>query len=135
MPDAYPPEPGEVYTHDRTFSTDDVRRFGSVSGDQQAIHTEPDDDGRLVVQGLLTATLPTKIGGDLGVIARTMDFTFHQPVHTGDTITCEWTTDTVTDRPDRYEITSSVACTNQDGDTVMDATIEGIIRKPDAETG
>lgn len=134
MPDAYPPEAGDVHRHERTFTTEDVRRFGSVSGDQQAIHTEPDDEGQLVVQGLLTATLPTAIGGDLGVIARTMDFAFPSPVYTGDTITCEWTTDTVEERPDRYDLTCTVACTNQHGDTVLDATIEGLIRTPDAET-
>ena len=27
----------------------------------------PDEQGRLVIQGLLTATLPTKIGGDYSV--------------------------------------------------------------------
>ncbi len=45
----------------------------------------------LIVHGLLTTTLPTKIGGDLNYIARQMVFEFLWPVFTGDTIRCEVT--------------------------------------------
>lgn len=124
-----PPEEGDVYTYERTFTDEDVRQFGDVSGDQQAIHTEPDEEGRLVVQGLLTATLPTKIGGNLSYIARTMEFNFRQPVHTGDTIRCEWRNETVEEREDRYDITSSIVCYNEDEETVMEAHIDGLIWK------
>lgn len=126
-----PPEEDEVYTFERTFTKEDVRQFGEVSGDQQAIHTEPDDEGRLVVQGLLTATLPTKIGGDLSYIARTMEFEFRKPVYTGNTITCEWTNESVEERADRYTVTSLVVCTNDDGEAVMEASIDGLIWKED----
>ncbi|MDF9745059.1 MaoC/PaaZ C-terminal domain-containing protein [Natrinema salsiterrestre] len=124
-----PPEEGDVHTYERTFTTEDVRQFGEVSGDQQTIHTEPDEDGRLVVQGLLTATLPTKIGGDLSYIARTMEFNFHQPVYTENAIRCEWTNESVEERDDRYTVTSSVVCTNEDDETVMEASINGLIWK------
>lgn len=88
---SFPPEEGDVYSYERLFTNMDVRQFGEVSGDKQAIHIEPDEKGRLVVQGLLTATLPTKIGGYLSYIARTMEFNFRQPIYTGITIRCEWT--------------------------------------------
>ena len=118
-----------MYTYERTFTDEDVRRFGEVSGDQQSIHTDPDEEGRLVVQGLLTATLPTKIGGDLSYIARTMEFEFRKPVYTGNTIRCEWTNESVEEREDRYAVTSSVVCTNEDGETVMEAHIDGLVWK------
>lgn len=124
-----PPNEGEVYIYERTFTNEDVRQFGEVSGDQQDIHTEPDEAGRLVVQGLLTATLPTKIGGDLSYIARTMEFNFRKPVYTGNTIRCQWTNKTVEEQEDRYKVTSSVVCTNEDDETVMDAHIDGLIWK------
>ena len=124
-----PPAEGDVYTYERTFTDEDVRRFGEVSGDQQSIHTDPDEEGRLVVQGLLTATLPTKIGGDLSYIARTMEFEFRKPVYTGNTIRCEWTNESVEEREDRYAVTSSVVCTNEDGETVMEAHIDGLVWK------
>lgn len=124
-----PPEEDDVYTYERTFTNEDVSRFGELSGDRQAIHTEPDEDGRLVAQGLLTATVPTKIGGDLGCIARTMEFDFLRPVRTGTTVRCEWTNETVEERADRYDVTSSVVCSTEDGETVMEARIDGLIWK------
>ena len=80
---------GHVFRWERTFTLDDVRRFGEISGDLGAHHVEPDPDGRLIVQGLLTATLPTKIGGDLSFIARSMTFEFVRPVFTGDHVQVE----------------------------------------------
>jgi len=77
---------GDVTVWERTFTIDDVRLFGQVSGDQGIHHVELDEQGRLMVQGLLTATLPTKIGGDLNYIAREMVFEFLRPVFTCDTI-------------------------------------------------
>ena len=54
-------------------------------------HVAPDEQGRLMVHGLLTATVPTKIGGDMNLIAREMKFQFHRPVFAGDTVICEVT--------------------------------------------
>lgn len=77
-----------------------------------------------MVQGLLTATMPTKIGGDNHVLAHSMKFEFRQPVYTGEPITCTSTYDTVVERDDRYEFTSDVVCENTAGKAVLDATIE-----------
>ncbi len=51
----------------------------------------PDGDGRRMVQGLLTASLLTSIGGDLEVLASRMDLQFQRPVYTGETLVCELT--------------------------------------------
>lgn len=123
------PIEGETHTFERTFTVEDVRAFADVSGDAQPRHTEPDDDGRVMVQGLLTATMPTKIGGDTEVLARRMEFEFLQPVYTGEPITCKSTYDTVVERDDRYEFTSDVVCENADGEAVLSAAIEGLIWK------
>ena len=128
MPSTPEPAEGDVHTFERTFTHEDVERFGEVSGDQQAIHSEPDEEGRLVVQGLLTATLPTKIGGDLGVLARTMEFEFLEPVYTGEAIICEVTTESVEEREDRYDVACAVVCRRAD-ELVMRARFEGIIWK------
>jgi acyl dehydratase len=124
-----PPEEGDVYTYERTFTPEDVRQFGEISGDQQSIHTDPDDEGRLVVQGLLTATLPTKIGGDLGYIASEMKYEFFKPVYTGNTITCDVTTESVEERDDRYRVMLSIVCYNEDGDDVMQGHTDGLFWK------
>src|ERR1700730_8407471 len=76
---------------ERTFTEEDIRLFARFSGDEGEHHLEPDEHGRLMVHGLLTATLPTKIGGDMNFIARELTFRFHRPVFAGDTIRCEVT--------------------------------------------
>ena len=124
-----PPAAGETFTTARTFTTEDVRRFGDVTNDTQPIHTEPDEDGRLVVQGLLTGSLLTDIGGDLEVLARTMAFEFRRPVRTGERITCTWTVESVAEREDRYALENDVIFADEDGETVATARVEGVVWK------
>ena len=121
------PTEGETHTFERRFTKEDVEQFAAVSGDTQPRHTEPDEDGRLMVHGLLTATLPTKIGGDLEVLAHTMEFEFRKPVYTGETISCTWTMERVEKQGDRYEITADVVCERGD-DIVLTATVDGLVR-------
>ena len=120
---------GQTRTFERTFTPEDVRRFADLSGDEQARHLEPDDEGRLLVHGLLTATMPTKLGGDLEVLGRSMSFDFLQPVYTGETVTCEMEIEAVEEREDRYDISASVTCENEDGEAVMTGTVEGLVQK------
>ncbi len=80
---------GDMISWSRTFTEEDVRNFTNLSGDQGQHHVERDEQGRLMVQGLLTATLPTKVGGDLNFIARDLNFEFYRPVYVGDTVECE----------------------------------------------
>jgi acyl dehydratase len=82
------PQEGETVAYERTFTVEEDEQFAAPSGDNQPRHTEPDEDGRLMVQSLLTATMPTKPGGDPEVLAREMTFEFRQPVYTGERITC-----------------------------------------------
>lgn len=123
------PIEGATHTFERTFTLEDVRRFAEVSRDEQSRHTDPDEGDRVMVHGLLTATLPTKIGGDLEVLAHRMEFEFARPVYTGQTISCTWTNDAVEEHDDRSELTVDVVCVNDDDEIVLTATIEGIVWK------
>lgn len=119
---------GHVITWARTFTEEDVRQFGLVSGDQGRHHVEPDEKGDLMVQGLLTASLGTKIAGDLNYIARKIVFEFTRPVFTGDTITCE-TTLTDVEQMDGYtRVEMKTVYRNQSGKEVLVAASHGIIR-------
>lgn len=123
---SYVPEAGEISTVPRTFSREYVETFAALSRDEGAHHVEPDDDGRVVVHGLLLAVLPTQVGGDRDFLATRMVYEFHRPVHTGEEIARELTTDAVTLREDRFELTSSAVSRNEAGDTAMTAEFEGI---------
>lgn len=123
------PSVGDVHEFERTFTTEDVEQFAALSRDTQPQHVEPDEDGRLMVHGLLTATLPTKIGADLEVLAHTMEFTFHRPVYTGETIHCTWTNESVEAREDRYWLEADLECRNEDGETAVSGSISGVVWK------
>lgn len=119
---------GDVITFKRTFTKRDVKLFTEISGDEGIHHITPDEQGRLVVQGLLTATLPTKVGGDANVLARTMNFEFMRPVFTGDTILCEVTIDRYEEKNhNRMAIAASFLCTNQNEKQVLKGNFAGVI--------
>jgi len=128
------PVEGREHVLVRTFTTAEVRRFGALSGDDQPIHADPDAEGRLVVQGLLTATMATQVGGDLTVLASEMDLRFRAPVYTGQRVRCTWTTASVTEASDRWRLVADVDCT-VDGETVLDGAVRGVVLKDEAEDG
>lgn len=118
---------GDIIRFERTFTKEDVKIFTKLSMDEGDHHTSPDELGRLVVQGLLTATLPTKVGGDYNVLARTMNFEFLRPVFTRDTIICAVTIEQFEKQDNTTRITSSFVCENQHGKVVLQGDFSGII--------
>jgi 3-hydroxybutyryl-CoA dehydratase len=121
-------KPGDTLSWTRTFTEDDIALFAKLSGDQGEHHLVPNEQGRLMAHGLLTATLPTKIGGDLNLIAREMTFRFHRPVFAGDTIECVVTLKSAEQGEGFLNIVTDWRCTNQHGKEVMTGSGSGIIR-------
>jgi 3-hydroxybutyryl-CoA dehydratase len=119
---------GEIITFERTFTERDVEYFTEISRDEGIHHVTPDEQGRLVVQGLLTAILPTKVGGDHNVLARTMNFEFLRPVFTGDTIICEVKIEKYQRQENnRTAIIASFLCKNQNEKEVLKGDFSGVI--------
>lgn len=121
------PEPGEVRTVERTFTNEEVRQFADLSKDEGYHHLVAEGDGRLMVHGLLTATLPTKIGGDMDYIARSMTFEFPRPVYTGEAITCEVTVEHVAESDGRIELEATYVCTIEDDEVVLRGETDGVV--------
>lgn len=119
---------GDAFTFKRTFTKRDVDLFCEISGDKGIHHISPDEKGRFVVQGLLTATLPTKVGGDHNVLARTMNFKFLRPVFTGDLIICNVTIEKFERQPNnRTAISTTFLCKNQNEKVVLTGDFSGVI--------
>ena len=118
---------GDIIKFERAFTSEDVELFTKLSGDEGIHHITSDEQGRFIIQGLLTATLPTKIGGDHNVLARTMNFEFLRPVFTGDTIICEVTIEKFEKQENRTFIITSFLCRNQNEKAVMKGNFSGII--------
>jgi len=95
------PNEGESFSCARTFTIDDVRAFADVSRDRGIHRVNSDEDGRLLVRGLLTATIPTKLGGDINYLPQDMTYRFSPPGLHGDEIRCDCRAAKVEDRGDR----------------------------------
>jgi len=119
---------GDKISWQRTFTEEDIHVFAKLSGDEGVHHLVPDAQGRLMAHGLLTATLPTKVGGDLNLIAREMTFEFLRPVFAGDTITCEVTLIELEPAEQYTRVGSSFVCRNQHSKEVMTGEARGVVR-------
>lgn len=120
---------GDSFRTSRTFTDADVIRFAKISRDYNPVHF----DARFakarnlaapICHGLLSASLVTEIGGQIGWLASAMNFRFKSPVYVGETITCSWLIKAI-DQNGRAK--ASVTITKEDGVTVIEAEISGIV--------
>jgi len=113
----------------RIFTGDDVIQFAQISRDYNPVHFDARFAKALKFQepichGLPAASLATEIGGQIGWLASAMNFRFKGPIYVGERITCSWLI-TAIDQNDRAK--ASVTITKEDGATVIEAEIEGIV--------
>lgn len=118
--------PGERFTKRRTFTREDVDAFVRLVGDAGQHHVRPDAQGRVMVHGLFTASIPTQIGGELNYVAREMVFEYLRPVWTGDTVDVDLVI-TEADESTPQRVAMSVTCRNQHGQDVLRGTSRGVI--------
>ncbi|MGM9986091.1 MAG: MaoC family dehydratase N-terminal domain-containing protein [Bacillaceae bacterium] len=119
---------GDIFKLERTFTIEEVLQFGEISGDVGRHHVELDEKGRLMVQGLLTASIGTKIGGQIHYIAREMICEFIRPVFTGDAITCAVTVTSAEQMEGYKKVSMESIYYNQHGKEVLIGSSHGIIR-------
>ncbi len=120
---------GDIFRTSRTFTEDDVNLFARISRDYNPVHfdarfAKAKNFSAPICHGLLAASLATEIGGQIGWLASSMDFRFKGPVYVGETITCTWVM-TAIDQKGRAR--ASVTTTKEDGVTVIEAEISGIV--------
>jgi acyl dehydratase len=120
-------EEGETRTYTRIFTVEEVEQFAALSSDEGRHHLTADEDGRVVLHGLLTATMPTKLGGDIDFLARTMEFEFPRPAYTGVEITCTATYESVEQRENHTHLAVSFVCETESGEVVLRGRSEGVV--------
>lgn len=118
---------GDTFFWQRTFTAEDVRSFAHLTGDRGRHHLLEDEQGRLVVHGLLTASITTKIGGDLNYMARLFEMEFLRPVYTGDQISCKVEVVEITPQPKYLRVKLRAICWNQHQKKVLLGQSEGVI--------
>jgi len=120
-------KPGDKARLTRTFGAQEIRTFGQISRDVNPYHfcqdfAEAGRFRRLIVHGLLVASMLTEIGGQWGWLATDMSFEFKAPVYPGDTITLELV---VIDLDERNFARAEGRWFNQDGQLVMKGRLGG----------
>jgi 3-hydroxybutyryl-CoA dehydratase len=103
--------------------------FAEVTRDYNPVHLDDrfaqakNFNGR-ICHGLLAAGIITEIGGQIGWLATGMNFDFKKPVYFGDTIICNFV---ITEIDERGRARAEAIYRNQDGLTVIEAYITGIL--------
>lgn len=120
---------GDAFRTSRTFTEDDVLRFARMSRDYNPVHfdarfAKARNFSAPICHGLLAASLLTEIGGQIGWLASLMNFRFKAPVYPGETVTCTWV---ITEIDQKGRARASVTMTKDDGVTVIEAEIGGIV--------
>ena len=124
---------GDSFRTSRTFTEDDVIRFARISRDYNPVHF----DARFaraknfpapICHGLLAASLVTEIGGQIGWLASAMNFRFKGPVYVGETISCSWVMAAI---EQNGRAKASVTITKEEGTTVIEAEISGVVPGPE----
>lgn len=120
---------GDVFSVSRVFTEEEVVAFARISGDYNPVHF----DARFakarnfrgpICHGLLTASLVTEIGGQIGWLASGMNFRFKGPVYVGEKITCRWE---ITAVEPNGRAKAFAAITREDGAVLLEADISGIV--------
>ena len=115
---------GDSFSWTKTFSREEILAFAELTGDTGFHHTRTE---KVMAHGLLVASLPTKLGGDLNFIASDMHFNFLHAVFEGDTVTCSGTVKKSLRQKSRTKLEFEFVCTNQDGLNVMRGSSKGFI--------
>ena len=120
------PKLNDELSFTRHITREDILSFAETSQDHGIHHVEGE---KLLAHGLLVATLPTKLGGDLNFIASQMVFDFIKPVYENDIVTCTGKIEKIIEQSKRYKVWFSFVCHNENREEVLKGTSHGMIWK------
>ncbi len=129
MPGWTPPAVGERGTWTRTFTTEDVETFASLTGDRNPLHFDADfaartRPGALIVHGGLTTALLNALVAEVlpgpGSVFLHQEWDYPAPVYIGDTVTAE--AEVVATRSDKPITTLRCVARRADGTEVLVGT-------------
>ena len=112
---------GTRLVHERVLSRQDIAAFADLTGDRGAHHLSDS----AIAQGLLVAAVPTKLGGDLSFLGRTMRLEFLLPVRAGERVRAEVHVDELVRGRHGWDALLTSRLLNQDGELVMVGEAEG----------
>ncbi len=119
---------GDTFEISRRFTTAEIASFAGISRDYNPVHCDSDYAALKgmrapIAHGLLTASLVTEIGGQIGWLAKDMAFRFRRPVYPDETLTCTWV---IRGIDERGHARAEVTVVNGEGVTVLEAETTGV---------
>jgi len=120
-------EMNQQFTLEREFTVEDVRLFAQLSGDHAVHHQQPNENGQLMVHGLLTSCLPTQLGQTLHYLVRESFSEYLRPVFTGELIQCIFQITEAAPHKRGEWIRATFKCTNPHGKPVLQGWTQGLI--------
>jgi len=125
---------GDTAALTRTLTRKDIQLFAIMSGDVNPAHVDEEYANssqfhHIIAHGmwggaLISTVLGTQLPGP-GTIYLKQDFTFRRPVSLGDNLTV---TVTVVEKREHHQILLDCACTNQEGEVVIDG--QALVKAP-----
>ena len=125
---------GDKASLSRTLTRKDIQLFAIMSGDVNPAHVDEEYANssqfhHIIAHGmwggaLISTVLGTQLPGP-GTIYLKQDFTFRRPVSLGDNLTV---TVTVVEKREHHQILLDCACTNQEGEVVIDG--QALVKAP-----
>lgn len=122
---------GQEITYERSFTKEDVKGFIDLAHYTGCHHEEENQDGEIMIQGLLTATLPTTLGGEYDLLVYQMLYDLTKPVYTGDHIICQIRIDQAEEKRDKIHYKLDFQCKNQKDQVVLSGYLKAIELKFD----
>ncbi len=126
------PRAGQALEYRRRFTRAEILEFAELTGDRGAHHVSGE---RLIVHGLLVASIVTKLGGDLDYVSRDMSMEFLEPVYQDEWVLGVMTLDEALERPRRVKIRMRCEVFREDGTCVLRGTSRGQIWRRNSGAG
>ncbi|MFM7659398.1 MAG: MaoC family dehydratase [Betaproteobacteria bacterium] len=120
---------GDRFVISRSFSKAEIEAFAQLSKDFNPVHYDQSYIALKgfeapIAHGLLTASLITEIGGQIGWLASGMSFRFRRPVYADELLQCEWLICSI---DERGRAQAKAVVKNSQEQTVLEADITGIV--------
>lgn len=118
---------GDEVIYERVFTEKDLRDYAANANFWGKHHESPNDDGEYLLQGLLTASLTNKIGGDYDILMYRMEFDFIKKAYTGRKIKCVNLVESVENKRDKNFIDIVSDVYDENGDHLLHGFLRGIL--------
>lgn len=117
----------QVIIYKKKFTKEEVKEIGNIIGFFGIHHEKENERGQLLNQGILTATLTNKIGGEYNVLGYNMEFDFIEKVYTDEEITCESKVLDIFEKNGKNHVIIESHLYNEDKKLVLRGILKGIL--------